>query len=170
MARVPLFESDYETLMAKLRLSSITEDSDTASIIDEAIGRVRRGLFDQLGSSLVATILETDLEEEFLTQEEIIRASAAQAEVLWVKYLLLKDLPVLFRDASGQTLDEWNKEALVRETPPNKQLLDSIWKELQDLLGNIQSGSPQPAYRFETIENPDPVYPLSRQANKTCYE
>lgn len=113
MAVAPLFISDMTTLKAALRLSGVTQP-DTDAIIDRVVSEVRVGFYDRLGTTRVSTLVALPSVENPTTTDGILRTRAETTEVLWVRAMLLSELPTLFVDSSGQLPQVWQEEGLAR--------------------------------------------------------
>ena len=126
MAVEPLFVADKDTLKSRLRLSGAAQ-TDALAQIDQAIEDVRVGFYDDaqgLGVSRVTALLAISYEENATTAEALLRTRANNLEVSWVRLLLMRRLPTLFMDASGNSLDVWNEEPLTRKA--GRSLRDEI--------------------------------------------
>lgn len=138
MAVAPLFVSNMTALKSALKLSGSTQ-TDTATIIDRAVQEVRLGFFDHLGSTRVTEIGTYSSTDNPSSTEEIARVKAETAEILWVKSKLLRDLPSLFMDSSGNTDQVWNEEGLTREANDReiKDKIASLEEQVFNLLGSL---------------------------------
>lgn len=162
MAVEPLFVVDMDTLKSRLRLSDAAA-SDALAQIDNAVEDVRLGFFDEeqgLGASRVTELLAISFVENATTATALERTRANNLETKWVRLLLLRRLPTLFHDASGQSLDAWNEEPLVRRQ--GRDLRDEISRletEIQQELAALGSGDAGDrgidAIVFEPEETPD---------------
>lgn len=143
MPNAPLFNSSFSELKAGLRLSGSTQP-DTIAILDRALSEVRVGLYSQLGETRITEILATSLVPSPVTTAQLDRTKAALTETLWVKYLLLLELPLLFMDSSGQTDQVWNEEGLVRDSTPRRveQMRESLWSRITSLLNELNTRKP----------------------------
>jgi hypothetical protein len=154
MAITPLFVESMAVLKERLSLSGATQ-TDTTAAIESATTEVRVRLYERLGELTVSQLLAISYTEANspTTADERKRAMANEAEVLWIKYLLLHELPTLFIDASFQTDQIWNEEGLTRRATgaQTQDLIDKTWQRLQDVLGLLESGAFGGIARAETI-------------------
>lgn len=147
MATAPLFCADLATLKAKLRLSGLAAASDADAIVNEAILTVRLSFVRHLGLSRVTALVALPFSEAPTTENEILRAVANVTEVEWVRFELMRTLPVLFQDASGDKGDIWNREAPFRQSGQSdlKRQADALYAtiltNLELLSGDNTDGS-----------------------------
>jgi hypothetical protein len=155
MAVDPLFVPSMADLKRRLALSGSTQ-TDTQAEINTAAIEVNVRLHARLGEALVAQIqaipdlidaLNPSADPPVLIEptdaDGRLRAMAEQAEVLWVKWILIQELPTLFMDSSFNVDQQWNEEGLTRRTNPTnvQDMADRVWKRLQDILGFITSSN-----------------------------
>jgi hypothetical protein len=150
----PLFISDRDTLTRQLRLSGAVQ-TDTEVAIDDAMRRARMGLLKALGSGRTATIQAITYNENPLTDDEVTRAKANTAEVIWTRLILMRELPVLFMDASAKVQQSWNEEGLTRRAATGSKELEAVISEmsgeLDDLLGDLAGDGEVPGINVSTI-------------------
>lgn len=135
MATEPLFAPDRDHLVSRMRLSDVAS-SDTSVIIDQAIEEVRLGFYDRLGESRVDTINGTAYAENPSTSAQRLISRAIAVEISWTKLILLRRLPILFRDNASGSLVEWNEEAFIREG----QAMKMLDREIQRLENEVKEG------------------------------
>ena len=112
----PLFVADLETLLKKLRLSSVPDSAlDSLSIIDEAVLRARVRFYRDLGTARTNELVALAFTETPTDDDGISRALANTVEVRMVYCELLRLLPNTFMDSSGDADERWNEEAPLRE-------------------------------------------------------
>lgn len=154
MAVEPLFVPSMADLKERLALSGSTQ-TDTEAELNTATIEVNVRLHARLGEALVAKIVAIPELTDPLdpgdppalvaptTADGRLRAMAEQAEVLWIKWILIQELPTLFMDSSFNVDQQWNEEGLTRRTNvANVQdMSDRIWHRLQGILGFILSSS-----------------------------
>lgn len=147
MSITPLFVSSRAVLRARLSLSGATQ-TDTIAAIDSAMVEVRARMYARLGIARVDTIRAVVPSTDGVTSEpdspktpdQRLRSIAEEAEVLWIKWILLNELPVLFMDSSFKQDQVWNEEGLTRRaTAQISDMLDRVKSRLEDLLGFIES-------------------------------
>lgn len=145
MAIEPVFNTTVDSIRQRLKLSGATQ-SDTITAIEQAVREVRVGLYEELGSARVDEILTFSSTDNPTTNEELVRARAEQTEVAWVKLILVRELPVIFMDSSGNTSQIWNEESLTRDASSAdlnelaKVLESRVHKGLEDLVGSFEPG------------------------------
>jgi len=136
----PLFVESRKALFAALRLSDAdTGGEDRQAIMDRAMLWARTEFYRRLGKQRVDEILATAEVAAPSTDEELDRTRAAQLEIWLVKYRLYQDLPVLFRDQSGESLLQHNVEAMVREPGPDMlgKALALLWQQIEDAFAEL---------------------------------
>lgn len=148
----PLFVADLDILKKKLRLSGLVEDTDGDVVFQEALATVRRGFYDRLGLSLIDEILDTTFTEEPATREEYRRLLANVVEAKWTRLQCLRTMPVVFMDGSGDTQEQWNKEAAFRQGPLSDREWKRLEKDLEDALVLLAGGKQNSTWGFATIE------------------
>lgn len=140
MAIEPLFVPDRATLVKRLRLSCADEqDASGQGLIEEAMRRARVGLYDRLGSDLVAEILLTASVENPTTANQIRRSKSESAETLWVRKILICEMPLLFFDSRDDGQAIYNEEGFTRDAATNELefLLDKVCAELEQILDEL---------------------------------
>lgn len=145
MAVTPLFIESMETLRSLVKLTG-ADQPDTVVAIDNATRRVRAMIYDRIGSEAVVRVLGYASEENPTTTNALLRSRAEIMEADWVRLLLMRELPVLFMDASDNTSQVWNTEELTREAGRSdlsdqiRFLEDAIEDTLAVLAGSTASG------------------------------
>lgn len=141
----PLFVQDLDTLKKLVRLSGVPASrEDTLAILDEAILNARLEFYRRLGRQRVTNLVGMAFVSNPTTEDEVVRALANVVETDLVYVQLLRKLPNLFQDASGDAQRRWNEEAPFRErggTPLQKEIqtrLDKI-EENMELLAEEES-------------------------------
>lgn len=114
MSVSPLFVTDIDTLKGRLRLSG-SVSSDSVAIIEDAVQKVRIGFYRALGASRITTLLALGEDDNPVTDDGILRATASVTEVMWVRRLLLRTMPVLLLGSQSSDQTAWNQDGLVRE-------------------------------------------------------
>lgn len=142
----PLFVEDMTALKKAIRMSGASQQ-DTIGAIEQALAEVRVGFFERLGRSRVLELQQIAYDPNSLSDEGITRIRARNAEVVWVKLLLVRQLPMLFIDAQGAVDRAWNEEGLTRDAGSMyiKGLISQLESDLQNMLddldGEVTSGS-----------------------------
>lgn len=112
----PLFVLDAKSLWASLRLSNVDSIKDDAGVImRDGVLWARVEFYRRLGKARVDTILTTTEISAPTTQAELDRTSAGLLEALLVRWKLMQDLPIVFKDASAADLHQYHQEALTRD-------------------------------------------------------
>lgn len=156
MTTPPLFNTSLAALKAGLRLSGSTQP-DTQAILDRALQEVRLGFYESLSEARISQILETPLSSAPTTLAQRDRSKAALIETLWVKFILLLELPTMFLDSSGQADQVWNEEGLIRESQTSKiqKMRDDLWLRITGLLDELRGKDSDGGLRATTF-SPDP--------------
>lgn len=142
----PLFLPSRDALLARLRLTGASQP-DSVAAIDSALRRVRLEFYGRLGSARVVEIVAYAVEDPATTDNGILRALAEETEGIWVRALLLRNLPVLFMDTAGQAEQVWNEEALTRNMgvadvrSEIEKLMEEVEANLARLLGGGEDAS-----------------------------
>jgi hypothetical protein len=122
-------------------MSGATE-KDALAVVDTAVQRARVSIYDILGTTRVAAVLSTEFTETPSTDDELDRSKAALAELLWIKGLLVVDLPTLFIDSSGIVNRAWNESAMERDQSfvEVKEVSDRLLNEAKAMLQDLATG------------------------------
>lgn len=140
MAVAPLFVADMDTLKAKLRLTGVA-NADGVALIEEAVLQVRQEIYRRLGASKITTLLATAYTDTPATDDEYKRLVAANLEVKWVRLRLLDSMAVVFKDATGNMLEQWNEEAAFREGRLSQAEKRKAFQEILDDVRFLKSGT-----------------------------
>ena len=133
----PIFNKDRATLLARLRLVGAESESAVASI-DAAFAVVGTGFYDRLGAEAVALIAGYPYSEDLTAGEtQRKRLKAAVTEEKWMRLELMRRMPSLFFDGSGNSGNRWNDEQLGREGSASKEELQRLENEILELLGQL---------------------------------
>jgi len=133
----PLFVSTAKELWAQMRLSNVdgVSGGDAANIMRQAAMWARLELYSRLGETRVDQLVAIPEVAAPSTADQLHRSLATQLEIWLVKRRLLQDLPVVFKDKGGEALEQWNKEALIRDLDdPDElqQILDRLQSDIED--------------------------------------
>lgn len=134
MAVAPLFVADMDALKAPLRLAGAKDTGGAVAILDQAVLTVRAGFYRRLGAARITVLKATATTDTPTTTAEILRVTANSTEIEWVRAELLRLLPTLFQDASGDAQDIWNREA-----PFKGQSQPSASKQAADIMVRVQA-------------------------------
>lgn len=133
MAIAPVFLS-RTVLETRLRVQKAQQDGAEGQI-DNAIKKVRNNLYSALGVTRMTELLAIASEENPTTANGILRSTAEEVEVDWVRKELLMTMPVLLADGAGGVDQAYNEDGLTR----NASLAD-LEKICEQLEANIQDG------------------------------
>ncbi len=145
MAVAPLFNSSISALKSACRLSGSSQ-ADSLKIIDYAVKRVWNGFYAKIGAARVAALVAVTPTDTPTTDDQLSRSRAEQAEVLWVKALLINDLPLTFIDSGGAVRETWNEDAISRSPSDSerRKLIEAYMAEVSELLDLIATPSDSP--------------------------
>jgi hypothetical protein len=141
----PLFAADLAELQSGLRLSSLDKTKDAASILANVLREVRLGFVKRLGKPRVDELVAFTYDPSTgapADDDQMMREVANLCELDWCRLLLYQQLPVLFRDSTGEALKSWNNDALTRESNEEKRkteilrLEEKVEQALQILEGS----------------------------------
>ena len=136
MAVEALFNATYEDLLKRARIET-AEEEQTVALVNMSVSEVRIGFYKTLGSDRVAEIQGYALVENPSTDEEILRADAANIEALWLTYLLLPRLPNLFMAGGSLVNQNWNEEPLTRDSENLQEFLDRLKEQIDSGLSDL---------------------------------
>ena len=143
MAVAPLFFADMSTLALALRFSTVQEGSAEYALFREAVKKARIKIYQQLGTSVVTDLVALPSEDNPTTESGIQRSAANRVEFLLVRLDMLRNLPVLFMDASASSREVWNQEPLARQNPGSPALeaeIRRIETEIATLFATLEDG------------------------------
>jgi len=136
MAVEALFNASYDDLLKRARIES-ANDEQTVALVNMSVSEVRIGFYKTLGATRVSEIIGYALVDNPSTEEQILRADAANIEALWLTYLLLPRLPTTFM-AGGHTVNqEWNEEPLTRDAESSQEYLDKLKEQIDSGLSDL---------------------------------
>jgi len=136
MAVEALFNESYIELLERVRIETATEDQ-TVALVNMSVSEVRIGFYKTLGSDRVAEIISYPLVENPSTDEEILRADAANIEALWLTYLLIPRLPQLFMAGGHMVNQLFNEEPLTRDAEVSQEFLDRLKEQIDSGLSDL---------------------------------
>lgn len=134
MAVEPLYNADRDTLLKRVRIET-ADDEQTVALINQTINEVRLGFYRKLTSARATTIAGYSLVENPTTDEQILRATGANTEALWVTWLLAQRLPYLFMDNRSSVGDAFNDEQLTRDSSGLADFLEALKAQIDEGLG-----------------------------------
>jgi hypothetical protein len=141
----PLFVPDLAELQAALRLSSLDATKDVFVILTNVVREERLGFIKRLGATRVAELVAFTYDPKAAapaTTDEMLREIANLTEIAWCRMLLYQQLPILFRDSTGDAHRAFQEDALTRESNEAKRqaeierLEEWIEEQLQILEGS----------------------------------
>lgn len=156
----PTFVSSIAALKAGMRLSGIPENQDVDTMIRNAVLSVRTAFYRRLLHPRILEIQSWPLTSQPATDKEYLRQVAATTEILMVKRLMLRDLPILFRDSVAPQTD-WNDVASYRNFGKSERereiarLEQEIEENLQLLSQSEVAGSESNGIRIADLEQED---------------
>lgn len=136
MAIEALFNSSYDKLLSRTRIAS-ANDAQTVDLVDMAVSEVRVNFYKALGSTRVNQIVSYALAENPRTDEELLRADAANIEALWLTLLLVPRLPTMFMASEHLTNQVFNEEPLTRESRAIKDFIAVLQAQIDDGLAGL---------------------------------
>lgn len=175
MAVESLFNASREDLLKRVRINK-ADDEATLALVDMSISEVRTGFYSQLGTERIAFILGGSLVENPVMPAELLRATAANTEALWLTWLLAPRLPYLFMDNKASVGDAFNDEPLTRDSNAGqKRFLDNLKSQvdiglsvLKDAKGSeaglFKAASIGPDHSDMLFERFRGLYPVGRSA------
>lgn len=137
MAVDPLYTAVKADFIAKLRLSDANKP-DTLAVIDTAISSVRVGIINRLTVDRAIEVQGFAISENPLTDEEILRSTAAIAEVNWVTAELIRLLPQMSLEGQATVKQLWNNEALTRDAGDLMHFRNSLMVSVDTMLGLVE--------------------------------
>ena len=139
MAVEPLYNESRQKLLERVRIAT-TDDVQTMALVDQSITDVRVGFREALGSARMVEITGYSLVENPLTDNEFVRANAANTEATWVTWLLAQRLPAMFMANGASTGDVFNDEPLTRDVDyKNTQYLKNLKLQVDKGLGMLET-------------------------------
>jgi hypothetical protein len=162
MAVESLFNASRESLLKRVRINK-ADDEATLALVDMAISEVRTGFYSSLGASRIAQILAGTVVENPTSAAELLRATAANTEALWVTWLLAPRLPYLFMDNKASVGDAFNDEPLTRDSNAGqKRFLDNLKAQVDVGLSALKepAGTEAGLFKASSIgpDSPDLVF------------
>jgi len=133
----PLFNADKESLLKRVRIKTKT-DEQTDALVDQVITEVRVAFYTRLGSARVGAIVGFSLVDNPTSENELVRANAANIEALWVTYLLTNRLPYIFMDNTGSVNDNFSDEPLTRDSSSVQDFRRELKELIDDGLGQLE--------------------------------
>jgi len=157
MAVETLYTAVKADFIKKLRLSNASE-ADTLAVIDTAISTVRIGIIQRLSIDRTVEVQGFSVSDNPTTDEEILRSTAALAEVNWVTAELIRLLPQMFLEGAATVKQNWNNEALTRDAGDLMHFRNSLMVTVNEMLALVEvpvNDSAGPV-KIESIGRPVP--------------
>jgi len=167
----PLFASSLVDLKGRLRLEDLPPSSAANDILDHAILDARLTFYRRLGQTVVATLVALPYTTSPTTEVEVKRALAQSVEVKLVRAKLMRTLPHIWSDASGDAQRAWNDEAPYRERGMSdaerelKRLHDEIEEDFQILEGEDTPGEESDWRMYDGVRDTDAPRPGGSLSN-----
>ena len=133
MAVDPLYNVKA-SLIQKLRLTD-TSDTDTLTIVDQAIADVRLEFYRRLTLDRAIEIAAISSVENPTTSDEVLRSIAAVTEVYWVMYKLICILPVMYIETQYAIKNNFDDVPLVRDADSLQKFKDCLRASVEQNLG-----------------------------------
>lgn len=161
MAAAPLFVASRSDLLEALRITE--SDDSTSAQVTSALQQVRVGFYDELTATVIETIKSIPPSDNPTTDDEIKRSRAEQAEINWVKALLLETMPAFFMSGTSSHEQVWNEEGLLRENEDDQgRLIRILMARVREALDGLK-GQPDNARIRASVIGPDE--PVGRPNN-----
>ena len=156
---VPLYCENLETLLLIARIAP-ADDENTVAAVHQAVRDIRLGFGSRLGKDRAKLISTYPLVDPPVTTNDILRATGASAESLWLTILLMQRLPVLFMDNNAVN-DTFNDEPITRDARTG-EVVAQLKDQLEDLLQNMADDDSKVNSSVKsTINGPDTPYILT---------
>lgn len=135
MAVEPLY-NDKATLIQKLRMTD-TEDTDTLTIIDQAISDVRLNFYRRLSPARAQEIADLSSVENPTTTDEILRNVAEVTEIYWVMHKLVCILPTMYIETQFAIQDSFDDVPITRDADTLQKFMKCLWDSIEEGLGQM---------------------------------
>lgn len=165
MAISPIFVADLPTLKSRLRLSGVGASADAEKMIEGAVLTVRSNLQRALGTARLGVLASYAHSDAPANDNEYLRLLAEETEVKWVRMELMRALPMLFMDGSGNSQQVWNDEAPFRQAGSFSigkeidRLQAEILQNLDALRGDMPPGEEATIKTTDLIPDSEPPAP-----------
>jgi hypothetical protein len=128
----PLFVSDRDELLKRVRLSKSDTTGDSVEVIDQGMRVAALEFFKRLGVDLVTDIKAYSSTEPPTTDEEVLRMQAAATEIDLVRLHLYETLPILFADASADAGDVFQGEEPFNQTQATEEAIARLQASIEE--------------------------------------
>ena len=135
MAIEPLY-NEKSLVLSRLRMTA-TEDTDTLTMIDQAIAKVRLDFYRRLTAARALEIEALSSVENPTTTDEILRSVAEVTEIYWIAYKLFCILPHMYIETQFAIKDNFDDVPITRDSDTLKTFMPCLWKEIEEGLGQL---------------------------------
>jgi hypothetical protein len=135
MAIEPLYISKA-LMLQRLRMSETT-DTDTLTMIDQAISDVRMEFFRRLTMTRALEIVAITPVENPTTIDPVLRNIAEVTEVYWVLYKLICILPTMFIETAHAIDTAFDNTPITRDSESLQKFLKCLWASIETNLGQL---------------------------------
>ena len=129
---------DKDLLISRLRMSDTT-DTDTLTLIDQSIAKVRTEFYRRLGLTRSLEIEALPSVENPVTEDQLIRSVAETTEFYWVMRKLVCILPQMFLETSHAIQNAFDDVPITRDSPSLQKYLDCLDNDIEIGLGQLES-------------------------------
>jgi len=132
MAILPLFNATVESVKARLRLQGVAATDPGQPLIEGAVQAVRVGFYRQIEQAQINVLLSYSSVENPTNEQEVLRQLAEVTELKWIRYELMRSMPMLFMDSAAGTQQAWNDEGIFRGmgVAERDAELKRLWSEI----------------------------------------
>ena len=155
MAVTPLYNVKADVI-AKLRLTDTT-DSDTLTIVDQAIRDVRLGFYTRLTPARAQEIAALASVENPTTTDETVRAVAEVTEWYWIASKLICILPTMFIETAHAIDESFDDVPITRDSESLQKFLRCLWNNIEEGLGQMMLPIDDNAGDFQSFSSGAPT-------------
>ena len=136
MAVEPLY-IDKALLISRLRMTG-TLDTDTLTLIDQSISRVRTEFIRRLGITRALEIADIPRVDNPTTEKEVVRSVGETTELYWVMRKLVCILPQMFLETSHAIQNSFDDVPITRDSPSLQKYLACLDNDIEIGLGQLE--------------------------------
>jgi len=136
MAVEPLY-NEKSVLLQKLRMSE-TVDTDTLTMIDQAISDVRLEFYRRLTLARATELAALPSVDNPTTSDEVLRGVAEVTEIYWVMYKLVCILPVMYIETQFAIRDNFDDVPIVRDADSISAFRQCLRNSVEQNLGQLE--------------------------------
>lgn len=157
MAVEPLY-NNKDLLLSKLRMGQTT-DTQTLTVIDQAISSVRLGFYRRLGPGRANEIVALTSVENPTDTDGILRSQAEITEVYWVQYELVCLLPHMSIETQHAITNSFDDTPLTRDAESLNKFRACLKNSVEIGLGQLQQPVDDDTGNFSSFStgSPNPV-------------